>query len=339
MVKREFDGIVHHRNGEVLWASKREVIFQSLDNGVSWQRVLSLPIPQLSRIKAQVALSRRLFRMMVNHLHWLEDRYLVVLGFGRIFCFDFDDDKALVADTPLHGKRPLVLCKTAGGRLLYGEYRSNPERSAVSVWGSGDSGRTWRSECTLEGVRHIHGVFEDPYEDLLWITTGDEDHESAIWSARPDFSDLRKVVSGGQQARAITLEFSAEKVFYGTDTPLEKNHLYSLDRTNLVASKIAEVDGSVFHSCGAGGQMFFSTACEPSKVNLSGTASVYQVTQAGVCSLLISRPKDFWPKKLFQYGQVFLATGQEDYPEIWMTPFATTQDQKSVLWEFNNEDR
>ncbi len=337
MGKPSFRGIVHHREGDVLWASRREVIFRSQDAGLSWQPVLSLPLPRLSLLKGQISLSRRLFRMMVNHLHWVENRYLVVMGFGRIFTYDFHQGRTLIANNLLQGKRPLVFCKTSNGRLLYGEYRGNPERSAVSVWGSADAGRTWAAQCTLEGVRHIHGVFEDPFEKDIWITTGDTDDESAIWKCQSDFSGLHKVIEGGQQARAITLQFTQEKVFYGSDTPLEENFLYSFDRKQLEPHQLAAVDGSVFHSCRIGDHMFFSTACEPSKVNRSGRASIYRVNADGQCDLLVSYAKDIWPMKLFQYGQIFLATGQEHTAELWLTPFATRNDQKSFSWDLNNE--
>jgi len=327
--ERGFTGIVHYCEEETLWASRGEVIFTSKDEGRSWHPLVSLPVSPQATIKSRTRLSRRLFRMMVYHLQVVRKRYLTVLGFGRFFTFDLQKECALCAEGLLMGKRPLVLCKTVDERLLYGEYRGNSNRTPVSVWESEDGGCTWSAVHTFRSVRHIHGVFQDPYENDLWITTGDGDAESAIWNSSPGFSNVERVVAGSQQARAICLQFTRDKIFFGTDTPRETNYLYSFSRRNPEPEKLMEVDGSVFHSCRVGRDLFFSTACEPSAVNRSGCASVYHVTEAGICSRVASWRKDLWHMKLFQYGQVFFADGQEDGHGLWVTPFATDQDQQS----------
>ncbi len=337
MVEPRFQGIVHCHDEGSLWASRREVIYKSTDGGRSWQQMVKLPISGQAVLKSRTGLSRRLFRMMVYQVQVVQERYLSVLGFGRFFCFDLQQNCALLATGDLQGKRPLVYCKSSAGNLLYGEYRGNPGRTPVGIWESRDGGQSWRVAHTFKDVRHIHGVFQDPYENLLWITTGDKDHESAIWKASPDFSSLDKVVSGSQQARAITLEFTADKVFYGTDTPLEANYLYSFSRRNPEPERLAMVDGSVFHSCRVGREMFFSTACEPSDVNKAGCASVYRVNEAGECTRMVSWRKDVWGMRLFQYGQVFFATGQTDGPGLWVTPFATQEDQQSRYFNLTKE--
>ncbi len=337
MFKPNFPGIVHCIDGGVLWASRREKIYRSKDGGQTWQFVLRLPISPWAMVKSRTRLSSRLTRMMVYHLKVVQEQYLSVLGFGRFFCFDLQQNHALLAQGPLQGKRPLALCKTNDQRLLYGEYRGNPERTPVSIWESRDGGCSWSAVHTLRNVRHIHGIFQDPYNDSLWFTTGDEDHECAIWNSSADFSKVEKIVQGGQQARAITLQFTADRVFFGTDTPLERNFLYGFSRSDPEPKKITEVDGSVFFSCRVGQEMFFSTACEPSTVNTAGCSSVYKINGDGESSRVASWQKDIWPMKLFQYGQVFFAAGQDDEKGLWVTPFATRQDQHSQYLSLEKE--
>ncbi len=337
MKHHKFYGIVHCVVDGIIWASKREVIFQSKDGGISWQKVINLPLNPGNYLKSRTRLSSRLFRMNINHIQIVKNRFLVAIGFGRIFRIAIDANFKLLNTSSLVGKRPLVFCQTPSGKLLYGEYRGNPKRTPISIWQSSDAGKSWIAACSFDNIRHIHGVFYDSFEDCLWITTGDDNKESAIWKSSLDFSDIERVLTGNQQTRAITLQFTADRVFYGTDTPLEVNSLYSFSRKDFSLKKIAEVNGSVFHSCRAGGKMFFSTACEPSVVNLGRKATVYQVTDEGVCSSVASFAKDRWSMKYFQYGQVFLAAGKHEKPELWATPFATTGDQISLPLNIKEE--
>jgi len=339
MSDQRFSGIVHLQNNGILWGSRREQIFQSKDSGKTWQKVLSLPLGTGDYLKSRNQLTARLFRTKIHHLQIVEARFLVVVGFGKIFTFDLRNDGLFLGDHPLFGKRPLSFCQTPDGRLFYGEYRGNPERSPVSLWQSHDAGQSWTAAFTFENIRHIHGVFHDPFESCLWITTGDEDHESGIWKATPDFSTVEQILGGSQQSRAITLQFTADKVFFGTDTPLETNHLYCFSRVSGQLEKLAQVDGSVFHSCAAGGKMFFSTACEPSTVNRDRQASIYQVSESGECSHLVSFAKDRWSMKYFQYGQIFLTGNRDDSTDLWITPFATTDDQQSRSFTTDHERR
>lgn len=329
MFDRDFSGFVHCVSGGLLWASRGDCVWRSPDDGLTWQPVVRLPLAARSRLQGASRLSRRLFRMYVYHLRVVENRWLVVLGFGRHFTFDLQDGSRLVAQGPLKSRRPLGLCCTRDGRLLYGEYHGNPERRPVGIWESADCGRTWQQAHVFRGIRHVHGVYEDTHADAIWITTGDEDHESAIWRASRDLAVVEPVIAGGQQARAIRLEFTRDHIYYGSDTPFEPNHLYRLGRDDLRPCQIAAVDGSVFHSASVGEALFFTTACEPSPVNRARRASLYRVTGGDRCERVASWSKDLWPGKLFQYGQLLCAADQGLGSGLWITPFATRGDQRS----------
>ena len=53
----------------------------------------------------------------------------------------------------------------------------------MSVFTSDDHGLNWRVARQIPGVRHIHGVYRDPYAESIWVTTGNDNDESAIWVA------------------------------------------------------------------------------------------------------------------------------------------------------------
>lgn len=59
--------------------------------------------------------------------------------------------------------------------IFFGEYGPNKYKTKVPVWASFNDGRSWKIiynfPCKL--IKHIHGIYNDPFENNLWITTGD----------------------------------------------------------------------------------------------------------------------------------------------------------------------
>ncbi len=326
-ILNEFSGIVHYVDGTTAYASRGRVIFRSLDGGESWVPLFTLPLPTLNRFMASTRLSRRLFRANIYHLRPTSPDRLVTLGFGAVFVID-TQARAVNRVCRIVGSRPLSLCDDHHA-LYYGEYRGNPERSSVHVWSSVDQGCTWTPVYVFNNIRHIHGVFFDPYTEWLWVTTGDTNEESGIWVTKDRFVSVEKVVTGSQQVRAITLLFDQESVFFGSDSPEEKNHLYRLDRRTYRIEQLAPVAGSVFFGCQVGNQFFFSTACEPSKVNRSRQVTVWGAKMGEAWHEIMTFQKDLFPMKAFQYGQVMFPAGPGTEGHLWLTPYATWQDQIS----------
>lgn len=235
-----------------------------------------------------------------------------------------------------HGSRPLALCQH-GASLYYGEYRSNPERSPVNIWRSADVGASWVRAWTFSSVRHVHGVYHDPYEDALWVTTGDLDNEAGLWRTRDDFRTIERVVGGSQELRVVQLLFTPTAILFGSDAPSEVNHLYRMDRRTGVIQKIQTVEGPVFYGTQFGKRYAFGTVVEPSSVNRSQEAAVWlSDDQGGSWNRGIAFRKDFLPARLFQYGQVLFPAGPGDGTSLWLTPYGVQTDQISLNYEINN---
>jgi hypothetical protein len=333
--KRSFAGTVHHVDGQRVIASRGSALYESGDGGGTFRRIARLPLPAVSRIRGATRLLRRLFRAGVYHVAPLRSGRLVVLGYRSVFLVD-PRSGAAERVAGLMGSRPLALCVT-GDRLYYGEYRANPERTPVVVWSSDDEGRSWAGAHTFSGVRHVHGVYHDPYTDAVWVTTGDDDPESAIWRTTDGFATLERVVSGSQQCRAIRLLFTPGSIFFGSDTPRERNHIHRLDRATGKVERMQEVEGSVFHGCAVGPRLYFSTAWEPSDVNRDRSAVVWGRDGAGSWRQLLAARKDGWPPTLFQYGQILFPEGPGEPGHLWTTPFAAAGDQRSTKWRVTGD--
>lgn len=276
----------------------------------------------------RVPLLARLLRLGVHHLAFSREKAVVIASRAS---FLIDGDR-VVSLGRLHGSRPMALC-AAEGEVYYGEYRSNPERSAVSIYGLDFASRNWKPVWRFEGVRHIHGVFYDDYAKAFWVTTGDRDDEAAIWRSDDHFQTLHKVKGGNQQCRAVQLLFTPEHVYFGSDAPDEPNYIYRMERDGVRVERLAAVGGSVFYGCRVGKSLFFSTAVEPSQVNKTRHVEIWLGQEGQDWQKVATFRKDFWPMKYFQYGQVFFPSGDGDGKNIYCTPFATNRHGKTIAYE------
>jgi hypothetical protein len=227
------------------------------------------------------------------------------------------------------GSRPLTVTSD-GNSLYYGEYRRNEERRPVQIWAACRKGYDWQAIYSFEQVRHIHGVFHDPYTRGIWTTTGDFDSESGLWWTGDGFFNVVKVAGGSQQYRAVQLLFSRDAVYFGSDVPAERNYLYRLDRESGVVSVLTEVGGPVFFGCKVGDYLFFSTVVEPCKEGRLRYAEVWGSYGGEEWCCIRSYKKDLWPMKLFQYGQVRFPLGPGDGESVWMAQLSTKQDASTV---------
>ncbi len=280
-------------------------------------------------------LGRRLVRGGIRHVVIAGDALVVVSG-KRFYRVGFDGQ--VTPGAPCVGSNPLCTPAVVGTStpshptIFYGEYRSNPERSPVHVWRSDDGSATFRPAWTFSDVRHVHGVFTDPFNPgELWVTTGDDDDESALWRTDDDFRTLKPVVQGGQQARAVDLIFTDDALYFGSDTPREQNYLYRLDRRTGTVTQQQPVSGSVFWGrTTPDGWKILSTAVEKSAVNPGRHAELWAAPPGRDDWRCILRlRKDPFHDKYFDHGQIRLAAGPGIPGAVWVTPYAVQGDQRS----------
>ena len=147
--------------------------------------------PMASRLKIMSPYLTKLFREGFHDLIAQPDGGLVGIVRKRIvYAAPGSGRFRAVLDIP-RGSRPLGLCAFPDGSVYFGEYFSNGPRfktdpklaeatgqpfprEPVHIYGS-DDGQSWRIVFTFpaDTIRHIHGIFHDPYRDCAWILTGD----------------------------------------------------------------------------------------------------------------------------------------------------------------------
>lgn len=321
-------GRVLYVDGQEVWRAVGRNLLRSNDGGRSWALRAVLPTDGLREQLTFSRLGRRLARSGYHHFVKTGTDSGLVIAHQHVFQL-WPGDEGLHRTARLQGSRPLSLC-VAEGEIFYGEYRGNPGRGPIHIWVGGPGGDDWQPAWRFDGVRHVHGVFYDPYTSTIWVTTGDEDNESAIWLTRDRFRTLNRVVGGSQQLRAVQLLFAEEWIYFGSDAPDEKNHIYRMNRRTGEIEALAAVSGPVFYGAKVGNSLFFSTAVEPSDVNYDRHAEIWGSADGETWKLVKRFRKDRLPMKYFQYGQVNFPAGPGDGKYLWYSPVGTEQDQQTL---------
>jgi len=275
-----------------------------VSGGAASKILIRLPVVWWQAIAMRFDLLARLLRLGVHHFIYDDSG-----GYYCVYnkkCARFSQDGGIVGrPVSLVGSRPLRI-DIYNGSMVYGEYRSNSERSTVSVMIF--DGYKSQSLFEVSNVRHIHAVRVKDSE--IYFSTGDYGDEVGIW--KWDGETIHCLLQGGQQCRAVDFIFVDDGICYGTDTPLEKNYIYKLSSGGKLTS-LQEVGGSVFYLSYQAGRLWLATVVEPSTVNTSRYVELWcSKDSGGQWSLVKTFKKDFLPMKLFQYGQI-------QFPYVYFT--------------------
>ena len=321
---------------DVLYASRGYTLLraQMKAGSVEWQPIGRYRPSWWRSLSSSIRLGSRLFRDGFHALAVLPTGHMVAAVPGAIIRLAPGESEFRVCHRVLRGTRPLHIAATPSGHLLWGEYFDNPGRDEVHVYASSDQGATWSVAYTFAkgAIRHVHNIVYDQWENCLWVLTGDKGAECRILRAACDLSTLDVALSGSQQARAVALVPTVDALYFSSDTPLEANHVYRLDRRMNLA-EVAELRSSSIYGCRVGESIFFSTMVEPSVVNPVFDVGLYGSRDGDDWQRLFSWKKDRWPMGLFQYGNAFLPDGRNQTNILAITTVAVEEgDLETSLW-------
>ncbi len=292
-----------------------------------WQSVGVFRPAWRRRMSVVNRFSARLFRDGFHALAVLPSGALVGAVPGAIISLGPGQSDFRTSHVIARGTRPLHITAVPGGAVFWGEYFDNAARDQVHIYASSDAGATWSVAYTFPrgSIRHVHNIVHDPWGECLWVLTGDYGDECRILRASLDFRHVEAMMQGNQQARAVALVPTEEGLYFSTDTPLEANFIYHLDRKGNLA-QLAPITGSSIYGCRVGSRVFFSTMVEPSRVNPDRHVRVYGGNRAQGWTSLLSWRKDRWPMGLFQYGNAFLPDGENPSSYLAVSTIAVDSD-------------
>jgi len=300
---------------------------------IEWQLVAKFLPGIRRRISVANRLSARLFRDGFHALAVLPSGGLIGAVPGSIVTLRPNEGGFRVTHRITRGTRPLHITSVPNGTVCWGEYFDNAARDEVHIYASKDQGVTWGVAYTFQrgAIRHVHNVVHDPWGDCLWIFTGDYGDECRILRASCDLRNVEVVMQGRQQARAVAAVPTKDAIYFSTDTPLESNFIYLLDRRGSL-SQLGPISSSSINGCRVGNHVFFSTMVEPSDVNQDRAVRIYgaDVTNTASWQMLTSWQKDFWPMGLFQYGNAFFPDGNNTTQFLAVSTAAVDQDDAAT---------
>lgn len=324
---------------DVLYASRGYELVRCRLSGspIEWESVAHFSPVWWRKITSASRLGFRLVRDGFHALAVLPSGELVAAVPGAIATLRPGEKEFRVTHVLERGTRPLNIAVAPDGRVFWGEYFDNPGRDAVHIYGSEDRGASWKIVYSFEksAIRHVHNIVYDRWADCFWVLTGDVGDECRILRSSLDWSRVEFVISGNQQARAVAAVPKEDGLYFASDTPLEQNYIYKLDRHGNLA-RVAEIHASVLCGCVVGDAVFFTTMIEPSAVNLDRTVGIYGSDGSAEWARLQSWQKDGWSEELFQYGNGFVASGNNTTNLLGITTVAVKGgDLEASVWSVN----
>lgn len=213
--------------------------------------------------------------------------------------------------------------------VFFGDYYSNRGKGGVAIHRISESGGLEVVYRFGPGrVNHIHNVLPDRYRNCVWILTGDDDAAAAIYMATGDFSRVRPVVRGRQIHRACVAFPTEAGLLYATDTPFEANWLSLLEEgeDGWRVKRLFPLNGPSIYGCATKDYYVFSTSTEPDPRTGKSRRALLDNKPAGgirenrsdivLCRkdnlearVAVSRAKDPWPYRLFQFGAITFPSG------------------------------
>jgi hypothetical protein len=321
---------------DVLYAARGYNLLRAPINAgtIEWQQVARYLPAWWRNLTAASRLTFRLFRDGFHALAVLSSGHLIAAVPGAIIALAPGQSEFRLSHHMSRGTRPLHIAVIPGDHIYWGEYFDNRRRDEVHIYASTDYGINWNVAYTFPkgAIRHVHNIVYDGWENCLWILTGDDGAECRILRASCDFRNMDVVLSGNQQARSVALVPTADGLYFSSDTPLESNHVYRLDRRgNLTQGTY--LSGSSIYGCHVGEAIFFSTMVEPSAVNLDRKVCLYGTPDGKQWRRALAWKKDRWPMGLFQYGNALLPDGRNTTDLLAVTTIAVNPgDLETSLW-------
>lgn len=284
--------------GQVL-VSKRNVLRQSEAIGGDFRRIGAVPLSVWRRLGNRVRLAQRALRLMFYNALPLDDGSVFVTyarEVGIVRNGIYRRLKGLV--------RPCRVLRGASaldrnGRVFFGEYLANVERGPVRVYryAPGGDGVSVAYTFPPASIRHVHGVYHDPFDHSLWCLTGDTAQEARVLRTDDGFKTLSTIGRGDESWRAVSVLFTRDGVWYATDAEFEANRVFRIDRATGRRFELGVVDGPVYYSTVWRRGLFFAVTAELCPSQTGRSATLWTIRD-GELSRVVSIDKDRWPVKL-----------------------------------------
>lgn len=307
-----------------------------------------LPVTKKTLLISHSRLLSRLKRLEPKCAGRLSKTKFVVSLSRSIWLIDVKEKTCIkLRETPKGFSEVISFCSTANG-VYWGDYGRNTAHNEVNIYHLGlDLQAKIVYTFTARAIRHIHNIVETTDGYLLFA--GDNEEKAGIYRVNQDWTEIKPWKTGQQKYRAVIGFPYKGGALYATDS-VETENFIRLISANGEEKIITAINGSCIYGTDTKDYFLFSTTVEPHEgggiKNLFSNSLGNGIKSKDVHIIAVNKDnlsvrivkkykKDIWPMKLFQYGRVIFAGGQENYEKyVWCSPVACKKyDGKTIKIE------
>lgn len=291
----------------------------------------------LQKLLSLCFISRQMLREGYHHMLILKDQSILVTARKKTYIFN-QDGTFRNTFTGYLGNKPASqgVCVTPDGTIFFGEYTVNVQHTNdTHLYRSTDNGKTFQCILTFpKTIRHIHFIKYDPYENCIWLGTGDADDEAKLMRSDDNGDTWKTIGEGSQQWRAIGVCFNEESLVWGTDagSVSDQNHINQMDRKTHKMTSICEVEGPCHGSASfADGRVFISTGVEGGENERDRFARLKEIKGESVIDHFRLK-KSLFPY-IMQYGVMRFPAGTENTDRVVFTAMGLWKGLETIYTE------
>ncbi|HVN37870.1 MAG TPA: hypothetical protein VMW19_06805 [Myxococcota bacterium] len=303
-----------------LLLSRRNRLYRTASPDAPPTAIATFPAPRWRSAAARFRPAQRMLRFLFYNVVKLAD--------GSVFA-TFDDDIGVLSGEgfePIRGLlRPCRVLRGAcasgpDGNLYFGEYLSNAERGPVHLYRHRPGSRELEVAHRFDAgaIRHVHGIYHDPFGQSLWCLTGDRGKECRVAVSRDGFRTLDVVGEGDETWRCVSALFTESAIYYGSDAEFQPNHLYRIDRATGRRDVLGVIDGPVYYSYACGSDLFFAVTAELCPSQVGRSATLWHVSSSGRMTRVASFEKDTLSVRFFLPGTLHFPRGPGCSRGFWI---------------------
>lgn len=303
--------------GELIVARRNE-LFRTRRRGPPFESLGCVPMPRWKRVASRLRIAQRALRFMYYNVLKLPDDRMLCTFDRQIGIWHKGRYEPVAGLVPRARVLRNGCAIDARGDVYLGDYYLNRQRHEIHLYRLPASKNRLEVVHTFAAgdIRHVHGIYADPFDGSLWCVTGDRGEECRLLRSVDGFQTLHTIGSGDETWRCVSLLFTAEGAYYGSDAEFSQNYLYFVDRHTHQRKQISTVDGPVYYSTALGEDLFFGTAAEMCWDRRKG--SLWQLRDQGPGRRVLSIDKDFFPVRFFQPGTWQFPRGPGDGTSLFV---------------------
>ena len=351
MILKNYQVLAANNDQSVFLSKHNQLFLLNLDNK-ALSKIFEFPINTKTYLSKCSPVLRRLLRTDIRYGLKIDEDHLVVVREGNFYCLNYKT-RELVSTIKLpRGTRPLNMLKLSNinsfeDGVYFGEYFSNPQKLEASIYRYTKEGLENKFTFPAGAINHIHNLVPDPERDCVWILAGDFEDGAAIYQARNNFKEIKRIVFGEQTYRSCVAFPIPEGLLYATDSQFERNsiRLLSYKKNGWISKKIKEINGPCIFGTKKGEDFIFSTSVEAINSGnifqkmlrnkrgpgiIKNQSDIIKGNLQSGFKVIYSNQKDFLPFILFQFGNILFPSGITQTDKLIFTNIATVKNDFST---------